>query len=80
MDNTCLGNSVEKDSESTSSHLGLKSKCCDQSTVSVIDVGKGSSPKRGRYLPAKVANEKRRLFIWKLGKQKCLNGHPCSCK
>lgn len=63
MDNTCLGNSVEKDSESTSSHLGLRSKYCDQSTMSGLDAGKGSSPKRGRYLPTEVANEKRRLFI-----------------
>lgn len=53
MDNTCLGKSVEK-SESTSSHVGLGSKFCDQSTASIVDVGKGSNPKRGRYVPAKI--------------------------
>lgn len=63
MDNTCLGKSVEKDSESTSSHLGLGSKCYDQSTASIVDVGKGNNPKRGRYVPAKIAHYKRRLFI-----------------
>lgn len=55
MDNTCLGKSVEKNSESTSSHLGLGSKCYDQSTASIVDVGKGNNPKRGRYVPAKIA-------------------------
>lgn len=54
MDNTCLGKSVEKDSESTSSHLGLGSKFCDQSTAPIVDVGKGSNPKKGRYVPAKI--------------------------
>lgn len=34
MDNTCLENCVKKDSESTSSHLGFRSKCCDQPTMS----------------------------------------------
>lgn len=56
MDNTCLGKSVEKNSESTSSHLGLGRKRCDQSTVSIVDVGKESNPKKGKYVPAKIAH------------------------
>lgn len=38
------GIALERDSESTPSHLGLRTKCCDQSTMSVRDAGKGVAP------------------------------------
>lgn len=69
---------LEKDSESVPSHLGLRSKCCDQSTMSVMDAGQEAPGEVDIYLLELLRRSGGCLFgSWE---NKWLNGQLCSFK